>query len=61
MPSENHTRHKPTVRTTVSLPQDDYSELEVMAEQKKVSVAWVVRRAIEEYLQRQSPLLRQPK
>jgi hypothetical protein len=60
MPSETKSPQKPSVRTTVSLPRDDYSELEVMAQKKRVSVAWIVRRAVEEYLQRQSPLLRQP-
>jgi hypothetical protein len=59
MPGKNNSRQKPSVRTTVSLPRDDYSELETLAERQKVSVAWIVRRAVEEYLQSQKPLLRQ--
>jgi predicted DNA-binding ribbon-helix-helix protein len=46
---------KKVVRTTFSLPVQDYHELERIAEQKKVSVAWVVRAAVEEYLAAQSP------
>ncbi|AMV34981.1 Ribbon-helix-helix protein, copG family [Pirellula sp. SH-Sr6A] len=61
MLSEKNSRRKPSVRTTVSIPRDNYSELEVMAEQQKVSVAWVVRRAVDEYLQRRGPLLQQQK
>jgi len=38
------------VRTTVSVPTKDYSELERIAKEKKVSVAWVVREAIETFL-----------
>ena len=38
------------VRTTVSIPVADYEQLERIAIEKKVSVAWVVRDAIERYL-----------
>jgi metal-responsive CopG/Arc/MetJ family transcriptional regulator len=48
---------KKVVRTTVSLPVQDYQELERIAEQKKVSVAWVVRAAVEDYLAAQSPVV----
>jgi predicted transcriptional regulator len=61
MSIKSTTRQKPSVRTTVSVPKDDYVELEAMAERQKVSVAWIVRRAVEEYLERQRPLLRQTK
>jgi predicted transcriptional regulator len=44
---------KRTVRTTVTVPVEDYSELEQLAEKKKVSVAWVVRDAIDSYLKSQ--------
>jgi hypothetical protein len=61
MPNKNNSRQKPSVRTTVSLPRDDYSELEALAKRQKVSVAWIVRRAVEEYLQGQTTLLQQAK
>ena len=38
------------VRTSVSFPQNDYFCLENIAEDKRASVAWVVREAVEEYL-----------
>ena len=47
-----------SVRTTVTLPSEDYHELERLAEQKKVSVAWVVRAAVEKYLNAEIPLFR---
>lgn len=39
-----------TVRSTVSIPGDQYQELIQIAERKRVSLAWVVRDAIERYL-----------
>jgi hypothetical protein len=45
-----------SVRTTVSVPAGDYAELERIALRKKVSVAWVVRDAVERYLRNESPL-----
>lgn len=39
-----------TIRTTVSVPTADYGQLERIAGEKKVSVAWVVRDAIDRYL-----------
>lgn len=38
------------VRTSVSFPETDYSYLENIADGKRVSVAWVVREAVEEYI-----------
>src|SRR5437870_3925007 len=46
-----------SVRTSVSLPKDDYLEIESLAALKKVSVAWVVRDAIDQYLIARRPLL----
>lgn len=37
-------------RLTVSLTGRDYDALSVLAEKDEVSVSWVVRRAIDEYL-----------
>jgi len=39
-----------SIRTTVSLPSEDYKELERIALSNKVSVAWVVREAVSHYL-----------
>lgn len=47
---------KKTIRTTVSIPAEDHAELERIAEDKKVSVAWVVREAIDRYLTTEFPL-----
>ena len=59
MVKQKKSASKPSVRTTVSIPKDDYSEIERLAERKKVSVAWVVREAIDRYLASESPLFRQ--
>lgn len=40
----------PTVRASVSFPKYDYGEIERIARDKRVSVAWVVREAVTEYL-----------
>ena len=37
-------------RLTVSLTSNDYDALNALADRDEVSVSWVVRRAIEEYL-----------
>ena len=50
---------KKSTRTTVSLPTVDYEELEQIARRKKVSVAWVMRDAVEKYLVEQSPSKRE--
>lgn len=46
-----------TVRATISFPAEHYAELERMAQEKKVSLAWMVRDAVEKYLADQWPLL----
>jgi metal-responsive CopG/Arc/MetJ family transcriptional regulator len=38
------------VRASISFPPDLYETLEVIAKQKKVSLAWVVRDAAERYV-----------
>lgn len=45
------------IRTSVSISLEDYREIEDLAAQKKVSVAWVVRDAVEQYLAKRRPLL----
>ena len=37
------------VRASISFPPDLYKSLEELAQQKKVSLAWVVRDAVEKY------------
>ena len=39
-----------SVRMSVSFDQDDYAELKAIAESKRVSIAWVVRDAVVDYL-----------
>ena len=48
-----------STRTTVSLPSEDYKELERIAVRNKVSIAWVIREAVSHYLAEQAPLFRQ--
>lgn len=42
-----------TVRASISFPAGDYAELQRLAANMKVSLAWVVRQAIEDYLAKQ--------
>lgn len=49
---------KEGTRASVTFPPDLYAELERISEEKKVSVAWVVRDAVEKYLEAQYPLFR---
>ena len=44
------------VRASISFPADIYETLEVIAKQKKVSLAWVVREAAEKYIADRWPL-----
>ncbi len=39
-----------TVRASVSFPEDQYAELERIALEQRVSLAWVVREAVQIYL-----------
>jgi predicted transcriptional regulator len=45
------------VRATISFPSDSYQTLEEIARQKKVSLAWVVREATDQYIADKWPLL----
>lgn len=48
-----------TVRASISFPEQQYLFLEKIAEENKVSLAWVVRDAIDSYLKSKWPLLPQ--
>lgn len=47
-----------STRATASLPPDVYQTLKDIAQQKRVSVAWVIRDAAESYIADQWPLLK---
>jgi hypothetical protein len=47
-----------SVRATISFPADIYQTLEEIARQKKVSLAWVVREASEQYIADKWPLFK---
>jgi len=55
-----------SVRTTVSLSQDQYKQLQTLADANGLSVAWVVRQAVGEFLdkvgkdQQYNPLTNKP-
>ena len=53
------TRERGTRRTSVSLPAELHRELEQIAKQKKVSMAWVMRDAAERYVEGKWPLFAQ--
>lgn len=44
-------------RTSVGFPATIYKTLEDLATQKKVSIGWIVRDAVEQYIKEQSTLL----
>ena len=47
-----------TARTSVSLKKADLAHITQIARQKKVSKAWVIREAIEKYLEDRTPLFK---
>lgn len=58
MAGESEKKTDGTVRLSVSLDADDYSELKKIAGGNRVSIAWVVRAAIARYLDARAPLFR---
>ena len=48
-----------SIRTSISFPPDIYKILEETAREKKVSLAWVVRDAVEQYVNEREEELRQ--
>jgi hypothetical protein len=51
--------HERSVRASISFPEEQYQVLEKIAAENKVSLAWVVRDAIDGYLKSRWPLLPQ--
>jgi metal-responsive CopG/Arc/MetJ family transcriptional regulator len=47
-----------SVRASISFPRELYETLEAIARQKKVSLAWVVRDAAEQYVADKWPLFK---
>lgn len=50
-------QHERTIRASISFPEQQYQVLEKIAAEHKVSLAWVVRDAIDGYLKSKWPLL----
>jgi predicted DNA-binding ribbon-helix-helix protein len=55
---QHHPALKEGTRASVTFPADLYAELERIAGEKKVSVAWVVGDAVERYIEAQYSLFR---
>jgi hypothetical protein len=47
-----------SIRASISYPPDVYEGQEDIAKQKKVSLAWVVREAVDQYLTEKWPLFK---
>jgi hypothetical protein len=52
------TSNESPIRASISFPPDLYRALEEVAKQKKVSLAWIVRDAAEQYLANQKQVLK---
>jgi predicted transcriptional regulator len=50
-------REYPMPRASVSFPPEVYKTIEDLAKRKKVSIAWIVREAVEKYVSDQWPLI----
>jgi predicted DNA-binding protein len=50
------TKSEPSTRASVTFPAEIYASLEIIAKQKKVSTAWVIRDAAEKYVSELWPL-----
>ncbi len=48
-------------RTSISFPPETYRNLEKLAEDRKVSVAWIVRDAVDRYLACDFPMFHRAK
>ena len=57
-PGKTKTKTPRAPRISITFPPDLYQTLEVIAKEKKVSLAWVVRDAAEKYITEQKPTIR---
>jgi len=57
MPATAHIQDDKSVRLSVSLTAEQHRELNEIAKKNRVSVAWVVREAIDRLLKDELPLL----
>ncbi len=48
-------------RLTISLPESHYKAVRRVSTQKRVSLSWIIRDAIREYIEKDSPLLNEIK
>jgi macrodomain Ter protein organizer (MatP/YcbG family) len=55
----DNSAHECTVRASISFPEEQYQVLERIASENKVSLAWVVRDAVDIYLKSKWPVLPQ--
>lgn len=55
---ESKVQSMTAVRASISFPPEVYETLEIIAKEKKVSLAWVVREAAERYIADKWPLLK---
>jgi metal-responsive CopG/Arc/MetJ family transcriptional regulator len=55
--ASDNSRSVGCIRASISFPSDVYETLEIIAKEKKVSLAWVVREAAEKYIADKWPLL----
>jgi predicted DNA-binding protein len=51
------TKHGAQPRASITFPPEVYETIEELAKKKKVSIAWIVREAVEKYVSDQWPLL----
>jgi metal-responsive CopG/Arc/MetJ family transcriptional regulator len=49
-------KNETSPRASVTFPREVYASLEIIAKQKKVSMAWVIRDAADKYVSEQWPL-----
>jgi predicted transcriptional regulator len=54
----NEKESKKMMRITISIDPDEYQAIESMAKQDERSSAWVIRKAVREYLEREQSVLR---
>jgi hypothetical protein len=53
---ESKPKSEPSTRASVTFPAEVYHSLEIIARQKKVSMAWVIRDAADKYVSEHWPL-----